>query len=184
MPLAGTEPGRRAYAHYKWAQRYASAGNLGHAIPHFGRALYYGEGAKRAASYFGPNGDEDDHTTVRIFPDHEKVKDLVSFAGLFYVDLPQEEARTLASALVAALPDDPVDYRGYDRQMPKLQESFEALMRERELPRSSGITCYWPRCKTTPIEKLDTPDGVQVFCKNHATVVLDNLERQSRGSRV
>jgi hypothetical protein len=171
MPLAGTEPGRRAHAHYRWAQRYAGAGNLDRAIPHFGRALYYGE----AASSFGPNGDEDDRNTAPIFPDREKVGDLVSFAGLFYVDLPPDEARALASALVAALPDGPVDYRGYDRQIPKLQESFEALMRQRELPRSSGIGCYWPRCKTTPIEKLNTPDGAQVFCKNHAAVVRDNL---------
>ncbi len=134
-------------------------------------------------THFGANdeGDEDDTTKV---PDSEKVDDLVSFAGLFYIDLPHDQARALASALVAAWPKEPVDYSAYDRQMPRLQAHFETLMRQREIPRASGIVCYKPGCKTTPIVQLDTPDGVQPFCRHHAAVVRDNLARSARALAV
>ena len=42
MPLAGNDARARAHAHYRWAQRYAGEGRIAQAIPHFGRALYYG----------------------------------------------------------------------------------------------------------------------------------------------
>jgi hypothetical protein len=178
MPLAGHDPRARAHAHYRWAQRYASEGRIAQAIPHFGRALCYGE----RTTGFGEGGETEDDPMV---PDTEKVTDLVSFAGLFYVGLPEEDARALASKLVAKWPNQPVDYGQYTRQMPKLQGSFDATMHETHpgLVRSSGIECYMPRCKTTPIEKVDTPDGVHVFCKGHAAVVRDNLEREARQNR-
>jgi hypothetical protein len=136
-----------------------------------------GRARARAGTYFGAN---DDDSAVPTFPDGEKVDDLVSFAGLFYVDLPRDQARALASALVAAWPEGPVDYSGYDRQMPRLQARFETLMRQREIPRASGIVCYKPGCKTTPIVLLDTPHGAQAFCRHHAVVVRDNLSRSAR----
>jgi hypothetical protein len=138
----------------------------------------------RAATYFGANDEHEENSAVPTFPDGEKVDDLVSFAGLFYVDLPRDQARALASALVAAWPEEPVDYSGYDRQMPRLQARFEALMRQREIPRASGIVCYKPGCKTTPIVLLDTPHGAQAFCRHHAAVVRDNLSRSARAHAV
>ena len=183
MPLAGRDPRQRAHAHYKWAQRYAGEGDTARAIPHFGRALYYGERTHGFGR--GGNDDDDDQGTDQIVPDDEKVTDLVSFAGLFYVDLPKEEAKALASELVAEWPDQPTDYYQYSRQIPKLQDKFDAIMHEKRpaITRSSGVNCYSRGCRNTPMEKLDTPDGPQVFCKTHAAIVRDNLERASRPKR-
>jgi hypothetical protein len=187
MPLAGRDPSDRAHAHYRWAQRYADEGDIERAIPHFGRALYYGErtnggnGANGASSLFG-TGEEDDGTDTTV-PNAQKVTDLVSFAGLFYVDLPEEEARALASELVAKCPA--VGYTWYSTQMPNLQKGFDDLMHEKhpDITRSSGVYCYYPRCQTTPMEKLNTPDGDQVFCRRHAADVRYNAERTARQKR-
>ncbi len=60
MPRAGKASANRAYAHYRWAQRYAKAGKLNHAIPHFGRGLHYDE-----LAFGGQDDDDDDRVTGR-----------------------------------------------------------------------------------------------------------------------
>jgi hypothetical protein len=42
MPPVGDEPLGRAYAHYRWAERYAREGHTGRARAHISRALHYG----------------------------------------------------------------------------------------------------------------------------------------------
>ena len=44
MPVAGPRAADRAAAHYRWAERYARAGETQRGLAHFGRALDFGGG--------------------------------------------------------------------------------------------------------------------------------------------
>ena len=58
MPVAGPRAADRAAAHYRWAERYARAGETQQGLAHFGRALDFGGGEE--------SGEESDQQTREI----------------------------------------------------------------------------------------------------------------------
>ena len=136
MPRAGKTSANRASAHYRWAQRYAKAGKLNHAIPHFGRALHYDEQA------FGGQDDDDDNPVPDV-PPADKIRDITRFAQFYYKGATEEAIDQIATEIVSTALTG-LSGRGYELQKQMLLAELATRMRVAEVERGKRCAMRLP----------------------------------------
>jgi hypothetical protein len=174
MPRAGKASANRAYAHYRWAQRYAKAGKLNHAIPHFGRALHYDELA------FGGQDDDDDDRVPDV-PPAVMIRDITQFALFYYKGATKEAISQIATEIVSTVKPG-LSLRAYEAYKKNLFGELATRMRLAEVERGNDVPCDYPRCERLAVEYVQMPGdpSPMALCLNHAEVARDHIERAGR----
>lgn len=176
MPRAGKASADRAYAHYRWAQRYEKAGKLNHAIPHFGRALHYDEQA------FGGQDDDDDNPVPDVTPE-VKIRDITRFARFYYQGATDEAINQIATEIVSTARTG-LSGRGYEIQKQLLLDELATRMRVAEVERGNDVPCGYPRCARLAVEYVQMQGGPispMPLCSLHADVARDHIRVETSG---
>jgi len=166
MPPAGTKRADRAYAHYKWAERYGGQGKPSKAGDHLGRALHYG-GDDEALS---PPLEKES------VPVETRVADLARYAVSYYKGASSDIAQNVAKEIVLSNPHEVSTMATLSVGTSQAQKALDARMRELGYTREAVRKCV--RCNRTATEETDTPDGRRWCCDLCAGVARDFMARR------